>query len=131
MDQNNNKVEEVEEVESGSYSKKDIFIYALIHASIFLLLPTVIGISLTAILKMRQIAEAMYVIFGTISILFALFRSRRRDSKNFRKNHTISEDKDTPEYKQFFYQQLIAYVFGLISIALSVPCFYICIAIGL
>ena len=131
MNLSNNTTEKVEESDTISPAKKDIFVYALIYASIFLFLPTVIGISLTAILKMRQIAEAMYVIFGTISLLFALFRSRRRDTKNYRQNHTIVEDKESADYKLFFYQQLFAYLFGVTSILLSVPCFYICVAIGL
>ena len=123
--------EVIESEEPGIYSRKDKIKYVLIYSSIFILMPTGIGIPLTAIFSNPYIIESSYVIFGAISIIFAFIRSTRRDTKNIRKNHTLVEDKETEEYRKYSFQQWVAYISGAVSLVLSIAAFYICDAIGL
>lgn len=122
---------EVVEVEEKEYNKRDKIKYILIYAGVFVLAPTIIGISLTLIFQNYYLVEAVYTIFGCLSILLALFKSHRRDSKNIRKTHTIVEDKDASEYRQYSFQQWISYIAGAISLVLAIASFYIMNAMGL
>lgn len=127
MIDNNKEIVEEDESQESSFEKKK---YILIYSLIFFLVPTAVGIPLTAVLRNGTYIESFYVIFGVLSLLMGIFRSWQRDSKNIRKTHTIVEDKDTPSYKQFVIKQWTSYIVGLILLALSVGAFYICNAIG-
>ena len=118
------KPEIVEEgSEESRFNKRK---YLIIYSSIFFLVPSAIGIPLTAALQNGTYIESAYAIFGTISLLAGLFRSWQRDSKNIRKNHTIVEDKDTPLYREFSFKQWTCYVVGIVLLVLSVGSFYLC-----
>ena len=113
--------------QESSFDKRK---YIIIYSSIFFLAPTAIGVPLTITLRNGTYIESLYVIFGVISLLIGVIRSWNRDSKNVRKNHTIVEDKDTPQYKAYRFQQMTSYIVGFILLAVSVAAFYICEAAG-
>lgn len=120
-------VEEDESQDSSFWKIK----YVLIYSAIFFLIPTAVGVPLTACLSNGSYVESLYVIFGVISMLVGIVRGWNRDSKNFRKNHTTVEDKDSSAYRQFVFQQWTSYIVGIILLGLSVAAFYICQAAGI
>ena len=123
------KTEVVEdESQESSFSKIK---FLLIYCSIFFLTPSAVGIPLTAVLRNGTYVEALYVIFGAISLLLGMVRGWNRDSKNFRKYHTTVEDKESASYRQFFFIQMTSYIVGLILLGISVGAFYICEAAGI
>ena len=124
-------IEPIADDEDREYTKKDKIIFASIYCSIFILLPAAIGLPLTFGLKTPYYVDAIFMIFGSVSILAALFRSYRRDSTNYRKNHTVVEDKDSTNYKIYSFHQLVAYIAGAISLGIGVGLFYLLDAIGL
>ena len=121
----------IEEETPKEYTKKDKFKFALIYSLIFLGVPMAVGMPLTAALNNLNYIESLYIIFGAISMLAALFRGYRRDSKNYRKNHTVVEDHDSVEYVQYSFHQMVAYIVGIIAIGLGVGFFYLFYGLGL
>lgn len=101
----------------NDYKKERLAILIVVLSVV--LLPTIVGVTLMLIFQRSVILESLYAIFGTLTILAALFRSWRRDSKNYRKEHTIVEDKDTKEYKSYRCLQITLYVTGLSLLALT------------
>lgn len=88
----------------------------ILFSAIFLILPAVVGLIFWATLHTFTQFEAAFALFGIISILLALLRSRSRDSKNFKKNKTLHEDKKTDSYKQYRFEQWIFYITGLVDL---------------
>ena len=76
------------------------------------LLPTIAGVTLMLIFKRSVILESLYAIFGAGILIVALFRSWRRDSVNYRKDHTVVEDKETSAYKSYRNMQIALYITG-------------------
>lgn len=96
----------------------------IVYSLIFLVLPAIIGIIFYFTIHSAVQLEAAFVIFGAFSILIGLFRTRRHDTKNFRKNKTLHEDKDTEEYKGFAVGQWFFYVTGIVDLLISLLMFF-------
>lgn len=109
--------------------KKSKFLYALIYCAIAIGVPSIIGIPLTASLSLPPIVEASYIIVGVISIMYGIFRSHFRDSRNYKKNKTVIEDKNTKEYQDYRFRQWTAYLAGLTDLLLSLVAYLICLNI--
>ena len=116
--------------EQKDYSKRDKIKYLTIYSSIFVVLPTILATIFTLIFHNPYLPESIFAIFGSLSILIALFRSTNRDTKNYRKNHTIIEDKETPEYRLYSFHQRISYIVGAIVLLLAVGSFYLMYLLG-
>lgn len=114
------------EIEKEQLRKQRI-LFVIIYSAIFIVVPTAIGIPIAAIFYHRTILEALYLVFGVIALLIPLFKSRIRDSKNWKENHTIVEDKESDSYKNYRFLQTVMYIVGLITILLSIPSYFICL----
>ena len=90
--------------------KEKLFI--LIVVLVATLLPTIAGVTLMLIFQRSVILESLYAIFGAGILIVALFRSWRRDSVNYRKDHTVVEDKNTSAYKSYRNMQIALYITG-------------------
>ena len=90
--------------------KEKLFI--LIVVLVATLLPTIAGVTLMLIFQRSVILESLYAIFGAGILIVALFRSWRRDSVNYRKDHTVVEDKETSAYKSYRNMQIALYITG-------------------
>ena len=85
MDENKSEV--------NSLNKTEIFRYAIVFFFAVDVVPAVVGIPLMVAFQTSIYMEVFYIVFGVIALLAVLFRSRRRDSKNYKNNKTIFEDK--------------------------------------
>ena len=99
---------------------KEVLIYVVI-----ILIPTILGVVLSLVFNKWIILESVYLIWGCVLVLVALFNSRRRDGKNLKKNRTIVEDKNTKEYKEYRNFQIRLYILGAICAVLSLISFLI------
>lgn len=88
----------------------------LLFSAIFLILPTITGLIFYLTLGTLYQFEAAFVIFGCISLIIGIFRTRRRDTKNFKTNKTLHEDTDTDEYRQYRFEQWVFYITGLVDL---------------
>ena len=91
--------------------KEKLFI--LIVVLVATLLPTIAGVTLMLIFKRSVILESLYAIFGAGILIIAFFRSWRRDSANYRKDHTVVEDKESSAYKSYRNMQIALYITGV------------------
>ena len=105
--------------------KKKNRLIILIFSLIAILVPTITGLILSIVLRRTVFLEAFYIIFGVITLLFALFRSRYRDNKNYRSTQKVKEDKEEQSYKEFRNAQIILYSIGLFLLLCSVIAFLI------
>ena len=83
-------------------------------------LPLIVGTILTIIFQRIVLLESSLIICGVLVILLALFRSRRRDSKNYKENKSVHEDHESESYLEYRRLQITLYIVGLSLIVLSV-----------
>ena len=103
--------------------KKKNKLFILIFSLAAFLLPTIVGLILTLIMQRMVFLEAFYIIFGVITLLVALHRSRRRDTKNYKANHTMVEDKEKEEFKDYRKTQILLYCLGVFLLLCSLGAF--------
>ena len=88
-----------------------------------------IGGVLSAINQDLLYLEVIYVVFGLIDLLLITIRLRIRDSRNYKKNKSIVEDKTTKEYKTWIREQYLIAILGAVDLAASLVVFLISKAI--
>lgn len=99
--------------------------FYLISGLIVLLIPTVIGLILSLVFANWIYLESLYVLFGCLDLLFALFKSHRYDSKNYKKNRSLYVDKKSKEFKEYRKTQLSLYSYGIVCILLSLLVYFL------
>lgn len=102
---------------------------AVIYASLLLTIPGIIGGVLFIFQRSFITFEVMYVVFGILGILFCLIRNWARDGRNYKKNGSIVEDKDTIEYKNHKHTQMVVLMAAFLSLAISLIFFIIRISV--
>ena len=117
MDENKSEV--------NSLNKTEIFRYAIVFFFAVDVVPAVVGIPLMVAFQTSIYMEVFYIVFGVIALLAVLFRSRRRDSKNYKNNKTIFEDKTTPEYRSYRIIQWLMIASGVLALGLSLASYFI------
>ena len=83
------------------------------------LIPAVVALALTLAFSNFQYFHYIYALWGILIFLYALLRNWRRDTKNYKTNHSIVEDKTTESYKEYKKTQLTLWLTGVANIAIS------------
>lgn len=109
-------------------TKNNIIAYAL-YIGVMVLLPGIIGGVLALSQKDLIYLEVIYVVFGLIDIMIITVRIRMRDSRNYKKDKTIVEDKNAPEFKKWLMEQYLIAIIGAIDLVISLIVFGISCAI--
>ena len=100
-------------------------LFILIYGLVAFLIPTVTGLVLTIVLQRIVFLEAFYIIFGSLTLIFALYRSRKRDNRNYKKykGNQMPEEKESD--RVFRNTQIFLYALGVTLLASSVVAFLI------
>lgn len=119
----NHEIIETPEVEENeqSINWKSLIIYASVMVGLSLGL----GFLITGITKDFVYVELIVAIFGIISLLLMMIRIRARDSRNYKKNKSIVEDKNTVAYKNWKAMQFCCLIVGVVLLLLSLLFFYL------
>lgn len=83
------------------------------------LIPTVVGVVLAILFENFQYLHYIYGLFGIIIFLFALLRNWRRDTKNFKTQGSIVEDRTSESFKGYKKFQKTLWIMGILNIVLS------------
>ena len=113
------------EQENNGLNKAEIIRYAIIFFFTIDILPAIPGVPLLIVFQSSLYIEIIYIIFGVVALLAVLFRSRRRDSKNWKENKTLSEDKTTSEFKTYRVIQWLMVACGVLALGLSLAFYFI------
>ncbi|MDY6429804.1 MAG: hypothetical protein SPL02_01335 [Bacilli bacterium] len=100
-------------------------VWLIIYAAIAVIVPLSLGVVLSIHYENFVYLESILVIAGCFTLVFGLFRSFHRDTKNVRKTHTVFEDKSTEDYKGYRLNQLTLYALGLLLLVGSLITFLI------
>ena len=106
--------------------KKKDFLFILIFGLVGFLLPTITGLILAFSLKRTVFLESLYIIFGALTLIVALYRSRKRDIANYggaSKKEQSEVEKENA--KQFRITQIFLYGLGLFLFLCSLISFLI------
>ena len=95
-----------------SERKKEL-LFILIFWLVGFLIPTILGLVLAISLKRTVFLESLYIIFGALILIFALYRSRKRDYADYRSSSKEKTDAEKESAKQFRNTQIALYVLGL------------------
>ena len=101
----------------------------LIFVTVVVLIPGVVGGILSGINQDLIYLEVIYVIFGLINLMLITIRIRMRDSKNYKKDKTITEDKTADSYRIWIKEQYLIAITGIIDLVISLVVFAISQAI--
>ena len=91
----------------------------IISIAIVELIPALIALVLTLSFDNFLYFHYIYALWGVVIFLYALLRNWRRDTKNYKANHSIVEDKTTESYKEYKKNQLTLWLTGAGNIAIS------------
>lgn len=105
--------------------KKEILKYTLVFFGVIVLIPLAVGLPLSLVFKTFVYLESLFIVFGAFGLLVVVFRSRRRDSRNYKNNKTIFEDKTTSEFKSYRLIQWILVGVSLFALLCSLFSFLI------
>ena len=104
--------------------KKDR-LFVLVFGLVMFLIPTTGGLILTILMQRIVFLEAFYIIFGVLTLIFALYRSRKRDNHNYKNYKDNEEPIEKENNRSFRNSQLVLYLFGVILLAASLVSFLI------
>ena len=96
-----------------------------IYLIVSTLIPLAIGGIALLITEYLGVFEAAYVLIGLIDLLIITIRLHARDSRNYKKNKSIVEDKTTKDYKEWKNFQYLLGLAGAIDLLLSLVAFVI------
>ena len=91
----------------------------IITIAVVELFPAVIALVLTLTLSNFLYFHYIYALFAIVMFLFALIRNWRRDTKNYKKQHSIVEDPKTEDFKEYKRFQRTLWILGAVNVAIS------------
>lgn len=101
----------------------------IVYFACIVAIPGIAGGILAALNQSLIYLEVLYVIFGLVDLLLITIRIRLRDSKNYKKNKTIYEDKKSPEYIKWIKEQYLIAVVGVIDLLISLIVYLISLSL--
>ena len=106
-------------------SKKKKLIRRIIIASVMIIIPIALGIILAVAFERPDYAESVLVGFAIIYLITIFTRSRLRDSRNWRANKTVFNDKKSKDYIEYRKGQWVLFYIALFLLASSLIIFMI------
>ncbi|HPG43469.1 MAG TPA: hypothetical protein PLJ98_06670 [Acholeplasmataceae bacterium] len=97
-------------------------IYALI---VYILIPTIIGLTLYLFTQIPSYIELSYFVFAVIQMMLILGRANRNDRLNMQEYGTTKIDRSLDSFKDFKKTQYIIMIAAVVNLLLAFISFYI------